>query len=78
MTFSSFKITFKSIERVPTETELKVLDTYWSDHCRHTTFETELKNIDFSASKFKNNCKRLMTTILPCVMSWDVQKNLKP
>ena len=62
---------FKSIGRVPTETELKVLDTYWSDHCRHTTFETELKNIDFSASKFQNNCKRLMTNISPCVMSWD-------
>lgn len=44
---------FKSIGRVPTETELKVLDTYWSDHCRHTTFETELKSIDFSASKFQ-------------------------
>lgn len=44
---------FQSIGRVPTETELKVLDTYWSDHCRHTTFETELKNIDFSASKFE-------------------------
>ena len=43
---------FKSIGRVPTETELKVLDTYCSDHCRHTTFETELKHIDFSASKF--------------------------
>ena len=42
---------FKSIGRVPTETELKVLDTYWSDHCRHTTFETELKNIDFSTTK---------------------------
>ena len=44
---------FKSIGRVPTETELKVLDTYWSDHCRHTTFETELKSIDFSESKFQ-------------------------
>ena len=44
---------FKSIGRVPTETELKVLDTYWSDHCRHTTFETELKQIDFSASRFQ-------------------------
>ena len=44
---------FKSIGRFPTETELKVLDTYWSDHCRHTTFETELKKIDFSASKFE-------------------------
>lgn len=50
---------FKSIGRVPTETELKVLDTYWSDHCRHTTFETELKNIDFSASKFQ---KQLQAT----------------
>ena len=50
---------FKSIDRVPTETELKVLDTYWSDHCRHTTFETELKNIDFSDSKFQ---KQLQAT----------------
>ncbi|WP_156010803.1 phosphoribosylformylglycinamidine synthase [Streptococcus ruminantium] len=50
---------FKSIGRVPTETELKVLDTYWSDHCRHTTFETELKSIDFSASKFQ---KQLQAT----------------
>ncbi len=35
------------------------MDTYWSDHCRHTTFETELKNIDFSASKFE---KQLQAT----------------
>lgn len=32
--------------RNPTETEIKVIDTYWSDHCRHTTFATELKNIE--------------------------------
>lgn len=50
---------FQSIKRNPTETELKVLDTYWSDHCRHTTFETELKNIDFTKSKFKS---QLQTT----------------
>ncbi len=50
---------FKSIGRVPTETELKVLDTYWSDHCRHTTFETELRTIDFSASQFQ---KQLQAT----------------
>ncbi|MGN0806212.1 MAG: AIR synthase-related protein, partial [Candidatus Coproplasma sp.] len=31
--------------RNPTETEIRVIDTYWSDHCRHTTFATELKNI---------------------------------
>lgn len=44
---------FKNLGRVPSETELKVLDTYWSDHCRHTTFETELQTIDFSASQFQ-------------------------
>jgi phosphoribosylformylglycinamidine synthase len=36
---------FKTEGRDPTETEIRVLDTYWSDHCRHTTFLTELKNI---------------------------------
>lgn len=39
---------FKHENRDPSETELRVLDTYWSDHCRHTTFETELKDIKFS------------------------------
>ena len=39
---------FKKEKRNPTETELKVLDTYWSDHCRHTTFMTELENIEFN------------------------------
>lgn len=38
---------FKKENRDVTETELKVLDTYWSDHCRHTTFMTELENIEF-------------------------------
>lgn len=37
---------FKKENRNPTETEIKVIDTYWSDHCRHTTFATELKNIE--------------------------------
>jgi phosphoribosylformylglycinamidine synthase len=36
---------FKSERRNPTLTELKVIDTYWSDHCRHTTFLTEIKDI---------------------------------
>ena len=36
---------FKSEGRDPVETEIRVLDTYWSDHCRHTTFLTELKDI---------------------------------
>ena len=33
--------------RDPSMTEIRVLDTYWSDHCRHTTFSTELKNVEF-------------------------------
>ncbi|MGN1104167.1 MAG: phosphoribosylformylglycinamidine synthase, partial [Candidatus Coproplasma sp.] len=36
---------FINENRNPTETEIRVIDTYWSDHCRHTTFATELKNI---------------------------------
>ncbi|NLD19467.1 MAG: phosphoribosylformylglycinamidine synthase [Clostridiales bacterium] len=38
--------------RAPTLTELKVIDTYWSDHCRHTTFNTTLKNITFEDSPY--------------------------
>ncbi len=34
-------------KREPTKTELKMLDTYWSDHCRHTTFLTEIKSVEF-------------------------------
>lgn len=42
---------FKNEEkRQPTDTEIKLLDTYWSDHCRHTTFETELTDIVFTPS----------------------------
>jgi len=45
---------FKEEEkRDPTETELKVLDTYWSDHCRHTTFSTILSNVIVEEGKFK-------------------------
>ena len=38
---------FKGIDRDPTLTELRMLDTYWSDHCRHTTFLTELTDVTF-------------------------------
>ena len=51
MTFADFEFIrayFKDTEkRDPTITEIRVLDTYWSDHCRHTTFSTELKNVEF-------------------------------
>ncbi|NLK17150.1 MAG: phosphoribosylformylglycinamidine synthase [Clostridiales bacterium] len=42
---------FKSEGRDPTETELKVIDTYWSDHCRHTTFLTELLEIEIDGGE---------------------------
>lgn len=41
-----FQTYFISEDRDPTITELKVVDTYWSDHCRHTTFNTELNSIE--------------------------------
>lgn len=40
-------------KRDPSMTEIRVLDTYWSDHCRHTTFSTELKNITFQDGYYK-------------------------
>ena len=39
--------------RDPTMTEIRVLDTYWSDHCRHTTFSTELKDVKFDEGDYK-------------------------
>ena len=39
--------------RDPTVTEIRVLDTYWSDHCRHTTFSTELKNVSFDDGYYR-------------------------
>ena len=41
--------------RDPTMTEIRVLDTYWSDHCRHTTFSTELKDVKFDEGDYKEN-----------------------
>ncbi len=58
MTEADFKYChdyFKNIEkRDPTETELRVLDSYWSDHCRHTTFETEIVKVSFEKGSFQN------------------------
>ena len=51
MTFKDFQhiqnYFVKDEHRDPTMTEIRVLDTYWSDHCRHTTFSTELKDVVF-------------------------------
>ena len=57
MTFKDFlhiQNYFKNEEdRDPSMTEIRVLDTYWSDHCRHTTFSTELKNVDFADGYYR-------------------------
>ena len=58
MTFKDFlhiQNYFKNEEnRDPSMTEIRVLDTYWSDHCRHTTFSTELKNVTFENGYYRN------------------------
>lgn len=47
---------FKNTEdRNPTETEIKMLDTYWSDHCRHTTFETIIENVEIEESSLSDD-----------------------
>ncbi|MGN0396981.1 MAG: phosphoribosylformylglycinamidine synthase [Candidatus Fimimorpha sp.] len=57
MTFKDFlhiQNYFKKEEhRDPSMTEIRVLDTYWSDHCRHTTFQTELKNVTFEDGYYR-------------------------
>ena len=57
MTFKDFlhiQNYFRNEEhRDPSMTEIRVLDTYWSDHCRHTTFSTELKNVTFGEGDYR-------------------------
>ena len=57
MTFKDFlhiQNYFKNEEkRDPSMTEIRVLDTYWSDHCRHTTFSTELTQVKFDEGDYK-------------------------
>ena len=57
MTFKDFlhiQNYYKNEEhRDPTMTEIRVLDTYWSDHCRHTTFSTELKDVVFDEGDYR-------------------------
>ena len=57
MTFKDFQHIQKYYQseekRDPSMTEIRVLDTYWSDHCRHTTFSTELKNVRFGDGDYR-------------------------
>lgn len=58
MTFADFlhiQNYFRGDEhRDPSMTEIRVLDTYWSDHCRHTTFATELKDVKFDEGQYRD------------------------
>ncbi|MEI3193690.1 MAG: phosphoribosylformylglycinamidine synthase [Lachnospiraceae bacterium] len=57
MTFKDFlhiqKYYKNEEKRDPSVTEIRVLDTYWSDHCRHTTFSTELKHVTFGEGDYR-------------------------
>ncbi len=71
MTFEDLKFCreyFKNEEkRNPTITEIKVIDTYWSDHCRHTTFMTEIEDIKIEEGLYSNAIKE----------SYETYKNIK-
>ena len=55
---------FREEERDPSETELYVLDCYWSDHCRHTTFETELDKISVESKHFQKEMEEALQEYL--------------
>ena len=52
---------YRQEKRDPTLTELKVIDTYWSDHCRHTTFNTRLERIDADNPRARDTLERYRT-----------------
>ena len=68
MTFTDFQFiqNYYSAEekRDPSMTEIRVLDTYWSDHCRHTTFLTELKEIKFEEGYYTEPIKAAYNSYL--------------
>ena len=53
---------FRSENREPTVTEIKVIDTYWSDHCRHTTFHTIIDNVEFEDELLKKAYDEYLAT----------------
>ena len=61
---------FQKEQRNPTETELRILDTYWSDHCRHTTFTTILESIKIDDSFVKDEIESTLG------MFHDIRKDL--
>ena len=67
---------FKDEKRNPTISEIKVLDTYWSDHCRHTTFETLLNSIVIEKGKFSQRIQEAYELFLK--LNKETNKKEKP
>lgn len=69
---------FKKENRDPTETEIRVLDTYWSDHCRHTTFLTELKDIKIEKGPYEKLFKKSLDNYTSMRTDLYADRNDKP
>lgn len=68
---------FKENEkRDPSITEIRVIDTYWSDHCRHTTFATNITSVDFEDGKYKKVIEDAYKLYLDLKKNWAERKNL--
>ena len=69
---------FKKENRDPTETEIRVLDTYWSDHCRHTTFLTELQDIKIEEGPYSKLFEKSLKNYTQMRTEMYVGRNDKP
>ena len=69
---------FVGEKRDPTETEIRVLDTYWSDHCRHTTFLTELKDIKIEDGPYAGLFKKSLQNYTEMRTEMYAGRNDKP
>ncbi len=74
MTFEDFRYIqnyyYGEEDRNPSMTEIRVLDTYWSDHCRHTTFSTELRMLYLVMDIINLSLKRHIMNILLTVQKY--------
>ena len=69
---------FQTEHRNPTVTEIRVLDTYWSDHCRHTTFNTQLTEITFDESALTKPIRKTYQTYLETKQQLNPSSNVVP
>lgn len=69
---------FQTEHRNPTVTEIRVLDTYWSDHCRHTTFNTQLTEITFDESALTEPIQKTYQTYLETKQQLNPSSNVVP